>query len=95
MESAPRRKTWPTFRRDAGRLSGGYLLAAVGMQTIAPRFGWQIMFVVGAVVAVLIVLITLKAPESDAWKIAAQALREGHGCDYAGTSERRLPICCC
>jgi MFS transporter, SHS family, lactate transporter len=69
MESAP-----PGAR---GLLSGmmqggyplGYLIAAIGMQTIAPRFGWQAMFVVGSVVALIIVLITLKAPESDAWKL--------------------------
>jgi MFS transporter, SHS family, lactate transporter len=39
------------------------------MQTIAPRFGWQVMFVVGALVAMGIVLVTLKAPESDAWRM--------------------------
>jgi len=69
MESAPKRKRGLLSGVMQGGYPGGYLLAAVGMQTIAPRFGWQIMFVVGAVVAVLIVLITLKAPESDAWKM--------------------------
>jgi SHS family lactate transporter-like MFS transporter len=68
MESAPRR-----FR---GVLSGmmqagyplGYLLASVAMQTIAPAFGWRSVFFVGAPVAVLIVALTLFAPESEAWK---------------------------
>jgi MFS transporter, SHS family, lactate transporter len=69
MESAPRSKRGLLSGVMQGGYPGGYLLAAVGMQTIAPRFGWQIMFVVGAVVAVLIVLLTLKAPESDAWKM--------------------------
>lgn len=69
MESAPRRKR--------GLLSGlmqagypfGYLCAAIGMQTITPKFGWQAMFVVGSAGAILLVLITLKAPESEAWQL--------------------------
>jgi SHS family lactate transporter-like MFS transporter len=68
MESSPRR-----FR---GVLSGmmqagypmGYLLASVAMQTLAPVFGWRSVFFVGAPVAVLIVVLTLFAPESEAWK---------------------------
>ena len=68
MESLPRR-----FR---GVLSGmiqsgypmGYLLASVAMQTLAPAFGWRSVFFVGAPVALLIVALTLFAPESEAWK---------------------------
>jgi MFS transporter, SHS family, lactate transporter len=68
MESTPLR--W------RGVLSGlmqsgypfGYLLAAVAMQVIAPVFGWRAMFVVGSIVAALIVLLTVAAPESDPWK---------------------------
>ena len=68
MESSPRR-----FR---GVLSGmmqsgypmGYLLASVAMQTLAPAFGWRSVFFVGAPVALLIVALTLFAPESEAWK---------------------------
>jgi MFS transporter, SHS family, lactate transporter len=68
MESSPRR-----FR---GVLSGmmqagypmGYLLASVAMQTLAPALGWRSVFFVGAPVAVLIVVLTLLAPESEAWK---------------------------
>ena len=68
MESSPRR-----FR---GVLSGlmqsgypmGYLLASVAMQTLAPSLGWRSVFFVGAPVAVLIVILTLFAPESEAWK---------------------------
>ena len=68
MESSPRR-----FR---GVLSGmmqagypmGYLLAAVAMQTLAPAFGWRAVFFVGAPVALLIVGLTVLAPESEAWK---------------------------
>jgi MFS transporter, SHS family, lactate transporter len=69
MESAPRRKRGFLSGMMQGGYPFGYLLAAIGMQTIAPRFGWQVMFVVGALVAVGIVLVTLKAPESDAWRM--------------------------
>ena len=68
LESSPRR-----FR---GVLSGmiqagypmGYLLASVAMQTLAPAFGWRSVFFVSAPAAVLIVVLTLFAPESVAWK---------------------------
>jgi len=68
MESSPRR-----FR---GVLSGlmqsgypmGYLLAAVAMQTLAPAFGWRSVFFAGVPVALLIVALTLWAPESEAWQ---------------------------
>src|SRR5437879_9981369 len=63
-------------RRFRGVLSGlmqagypmGYLLAAVAMQTLTPALGWKSVFFVGAPVAVLIVVLTLFAPESEAWK---------------------------
>jgi SHS family lactate transporter-like MFS transporter len=45
----------------------GYLCVAVGMQFLPPHFGWHAMFYVGAIVAAVIVLLTLKAPESQAW----------------------------
>jgi SHS family lactate transporter-like MFS transporter len=69
MESAP--------RRLRGLLSGlmqsgypcGYLLVAVAMQTLVPAFGWRSLFLVGSIVAVVIVALTVVAPESDAWKI--------------------------
>jgi SHS family lactate transporter-like MFS transporter len=69
MESSPRR-----FR---GVLSGlmqsgysiGYLLAAVAMQVLTPHLGWRSVFFVGAPVAVLIVILTWFAPESEAWKV--------------------------
>jgi SHS family lactate transporter-like MFS transporter len=72
MESAPRK--W------RGVLSGvmqsgypfGYLLAAVAMQLIVPVLGWRSMFLVGSVVTVLIVLFTILAPESEAWKLHRQ-----------------------
>ncbi|MGH9618001.1 MAG: MFS transporter, partial [Acidobacteriaceae bacterium] len=68
MESLP--------RRYRGVLSGmlqagypmGYLLASVAMQTLAPAFGWRSVFFVSAPVALLVVALTLFAPESEAWK---------------------------
>jgi MFS transporter, SHS family, lactate transporter len=68
MESTPRR--W------RGIFSGvmqsgypfGYLLAAVAMQTVVPVFGWRAMFLAGSGFAVLIVVLTLLAPESRSWK---------------------------
>jgi len=69
MESAPlRRRGLLSGLLQAG-YPGGYLLAAIGMQTIAPRFGWQVMFLVGSIVAVVIVLLTIMSPESEAWKV--------------------------
>jgi len=62
-------------RRFRGILSGiiqagypmGYLLASVATQLLVPRFGWRSVFFAGAPVAVLIVVLTLLAPESVAW----------------------------
>lgn len=68
MESAPRRKRGFLSGMMQGGYPCGYLLAAIGMQTIAPHFGWQAMFFVGAVVAAVIVMLTLFAPESAAWE---------------------------
>jgi SHS family lactate transporter-like MFS transporter len=68
MESTPRR--W------RGVFSGvmqsgyplGYLLAAIAMQIIVPFFGWRAMFLAGSCLAVLIVVLTMLAPESRSWK---------------------------
>jgi SHS family lactate transporter-like MFS transporter len=69
MESTPRR--WRGF--FSGILQAGYplgyLLAAVALRTIEPRFGWQAMFLTGLVFALIIALLTLRAPESAAWKL--------------------------
>jgi MFS transporter, SHS family, lactate transporter len=68
MESSP--------RRLRGLLSGviqagypiGYLVAAIAVQTLTPVLGWRSVFFVGAPVAGLIVVLTLLAPESEAWR---------------------------
>ena len=67
MESAPLRKRGVLSGLMQAGYPFGYLLAAVGMQTVAPRLGWHAMFFVGSVVAVVIVVLTLLAPESAAW----------------------------
>jgi SHS family lactate transporter-like MFS transporter len=69
MESAPRRKRGMLSGLMQGGYPFGYLCVALGMLFIVPRFGWQSMFFVGAPIALLIVLITLRAPESEAWKL--------------------------
>ncbi|HEV2272718.1 MAG TPA: MFS transporter [Acidobacteriaceae bacterium] len=64
MENAPVRSRGFLSGMMQSGYSIGYLLAAIGIQTIVPAFGWRAMFVVGSIVAVAIVLITWKAPES-------------------------------
>ena len=69
MESAPR------SRRGffSGLMQAGYpfgqACAALTMNFVAPRFGWQSMFYVGSIITVVIVVMTIFAPESDAWKL--------------------------
>ena len=46
----------------------GYLLAAVAMRTIEPRFGWRWMFLCGLVLAAVIAVFTLISPESASWQ---------------------------
>lgn len=68
MENAPRKRRGFLSGMMQGGYPFGYLLAAVGMLTIMPHFGWRAMFVVGSLVAVTIVLLTYWSPESEAWK---------------------------
>jgi len=76
MESAP------TSRR--GFLSGlmqsgypiGYLLAAIGIETILLHFGWRMMFCIGLPVALLTSVLVFQAPEPVAWaEHRAQSMR--------------------
>ncbi len=69
MENAPRRRRGFLSGMMQGGYPFGYLLAAVGMQTIVPGLGWRAMFVVGSLVAAVIVALTWFAPESEAWKL--------------------------
>lgn len=69
MESTPRR--WRGLL--SGVLQGGYpfgyLLAAVALRLVEPHFGWQAMFLSGLVLALIIAVLTICAPESSAWKL--------------------------
>jgi len=67
MESSPRRFRGVLSGMMQSGYSMGYLLAAVAMQTLAPAFGWRVVFFVGVPMALLIVALTLLAPESEAW----------------------------
>ncbi len=69
MESTPRR--WRGLL--SGILQGGYpfgyLLAAVALRLIEPRWGWQSMFLSGLGLALIIAILTIRAPESSAWEL--------------------------
>jgi MFS transporter, SHS family, lactate transporter len=69
MESAPPRLRGVLSGLMQGGYPFGYLLAAVAMQVVVPNWGWRSMFVVGAPVAALILLLTLLAPESESWRL--------------------------
>ena len=68
MEAAPKRLRGVL----SGLLQSGYpignLLAALAAKTILPRWGWQWVFWVGALPALLALYIRTKVPESQAWK---------------------------
>jgi len=68
MENAPRKQRGVLSGIMQGGYPFGYLLAAVGMLTIMPHLGWRAMFVVGSLLAVVIVILTYLSPESEAWK---------------------------
>ncbi|MGI8770032.1 MAG: MFS transporter [Acidobacteriaceae bacterium] len=69
MENAPRKRRGFLSGMMQGGYPFGYLLAAVAMQTIKPHLGWHAMFVVGSLLAAVIVVLTALAPESEAWKM--------------------------
>ena len=46
----------------------GYLLAAVAMRAIEPRFGWQWIFLSSLSIAALVAVLTILSPEPSAWK---------------------------
>ena len=68
MESAPVEKRGFLSGMMQGGYPFGYLLAAIFIQIIPPRFGWHAMFFIGSVLALVIIIMTIFAPESDAWK---------------------------
>ena len=68
MESAPREKRGFLSGMMQGGYPFGYLLASIFMQIIPQRLGWHAMFFIGSVLAAVIIVMTLFAPESDAWR---------------------------
>src|SRR5258708_25998464 len=62
MENAPRKRRGFLSGMMQGGYPFGYLLAAVAMQSIRPWFGWHALFMVGSLLAVVIVLLTALSP---------------------------------
>jgi MFS transporter, SHS family, lactate transporter len=69
MENAPRKRRGLLSGMMQGGYPFGYLLAAVAMQSIRPWLGWHALFMVGSLLAVVIVVLTALSPESEAWKV--------------------------
>ncbi len=69
MENAPRKRRGFLSGMMQGGYPFGYLLAAVAMQTLRPRLGWHSLFLVGSLLALVIVVLTVLSPESEAWKL--------------------------
>ena len=68
MESSPRRWRGLFSGIMQAGYSVGYLLAAVALRVIEPRFGWRWMFLCGLGLAAIIAVLTLLAPESTSWQ---------------------------
>ncbi len=68
MESSPTRWRGLFSGIMQAGYSLGYLLAAVALRIIEPRFGWRWMFLCGLVLAALIALLTLLSSESSSWQ---------------------------
>jgi SHS family lactate transporter-like MFS transporter len=63
MESSPRRWRGLFSGFMQAGYSLGYLLAAVAVRTIEPRFGWQWLFLIALIIAALVAILTLVSPE--------------------------------
>ncbi|HUV68259.1 MAG TPA: MFS transporter [Terracidiphilus sp.] len=68
MESSPSRWRGLFSGILQAGYSLGYLLAAVAVRTIEPRFGWRWMFLSGLFIAALVAVLTVLSPEPAAWK---------------------------
>jgi len=68
MESSPKRWRGLFSGIMQAGYSVGYLLAAVALRTIEPRFGWRWMFLCGLSLAAVIAVLTLLSPESTSWE---------------------------
>lgn len=72
MESSPRRWRGLFSGIMQAGYSLGYLLAAVAVRTILPRFGWQWMFLSALIIAALVAVLTMFSPEPLAAQRAVQ-----------------------
>ena len=78
MESSPKRWRGLFSGIMQAGYSGGYLLAAVALRTIEPRFGWRWMFLCGLLLAAVIAVPYLAFPRvrllgrSTAWPVLAR-----------------------
>lgn len=68
MESAPPNRRGFLSGLMQGGYPLGYLLAALCLKAVTPRYGWRAMFAVGLPVAVLASAFALVAPEPMAWE---------------------------
>lgn len=76
MESSPRRWRGLFSGIMQAGYSLGYLLAAVAVRTILPRFGWQWMFLSALIIAAVVAVLTMFSPEPLA---AQQGTKPGFG----------------
>jgi SHS family lactate transporter-like MFS transporter len=68
MESSPTRWRGLFSGIMQSGYSMGYLLAALAVPLMTPRWGWQSLFLGGLIIAALVAALTLLAPESQAWQ---------------------------
>jgi SHS family lactate transporter-like MFS transporter len=68
MESSPARWRGLFSGILQAGYSLGYLLAAVAIPLIEPRFGWQWVFLGGLIIAGVVAFLTVLSPESTAWQ---------------------------
>lgn len=68
MESVPGKWRGVFSGMMQGGYPFGYLMASIATQIVPLAFGWQVMFFIGAPVALLIVVLAHFAPESVAWE---------------------------
>jgi SHS family lactate transporter-like MFS transporter len=68
MESSPARWRGLFSGIMQSGYSVGYLLAALAMPLVVPRWGWQWVFLGGLLIAALVAILTMLSPESRAWK---------------------------
>ena len=68
MENSPRRWRGLFSGIMQAGYSLGYLLAAVAVRTIEPQFGWQSLFLIALIIAVMVAILTVLAPEPSSCK---------------------------